>query len=399
MILCRSARLAICDGTRLETAVPQPETDSPGWSAPSDEGQLKQQLARIRADAIDRLWLGMLVVALLGVPISIARSVNTGWLGLYTAHIVTGLFVVAVFVARHRLSPNLKVAALMLVFWTVGLAALGTLGLVGAGSLWLSLSALLMGALYSVRAGIATAGVAVVATVIAGIGFCQGWLSLSFDANAQVRSPASWAGLLFALSVMPLTVFAAVANLHRSTVNLLAEVHRQRELIRLMATRDPVTEGPTSRVAIDRLEQALVGAGRVGNRVALLFIDLDGFKLINDAHGHEAGDAVLKAVAERFRRALRPGDTVARVGGDEFIVVLERVDQAGTALAVGQGLIDALISPMRYESLEIPISASIGVALFPDHAATATELIRVADRAMYAAKRAGKSRISLHASA
>ena len=376
-----------------------PPPEAAGWSVPSDEAELEQQLARIRAEAIDRLWLGMLVVALAGVPLSIARSAYTGWVGLYTAHVAAGFFVVAVYLARRRLSPTTKIAALMLVFWTVGLSALGSMGLVGAGPLWLSLSALLMGALYSIRAGLVTVLFALLATVLAGIGFWQGWLSLGFDANAQVRSPASWGGLLFVLVMMPVIVFAAVAGLHRSTLSLLAEVHRQRELIRRMATQDPVSGASTLRVAIDRLEQALIGAARLGKQVALLFIDLDGFKSINDAHGHEAGDAVLKAVAERCRGALRAGDTVARMGGDEFIVILQGVEGADAPRDIAQGLLDTFAAPVRYQDRELVISASIGVAVFPDHAATAGDLMRVADRAMYAAKRGGKNRISLHASA
>lgn len=376
-----------------------PATEPARWSDPSDERDLQQQLAQIRAEAIDRLWLGMLAVALLGVPISVARSAYTGWLPLYTAHVAAGFFVLAVFAARRHLSPNLKVAAVMLVFWTVGLAALIALGLVGAGPLWLSLSALLMGALYSVRAGLVTALVALVATVLAGVAFTQGWLSLGFDANAQVRSPASWSGLLFALVMMPVIVFAALAGLHRSTLSLLAEVHRQRELVRQLATHDAVTGAPTLRVAIDRLEQALIGAARFGKKVALLFIDLDGFKAINDAHGHEAGDAVLKAVAERCGAALRVGDTVARTGGDEFIVILLGIDSPKVPMAIGQKVLDSLAWPVRYRNVDLSVSASIGVALFPDHAGAATDLIRMADRAMYDAKRAGKNRVSLHASA
>ena len=373
--------------------------ESAGWSDPSGDAELEEQLGRIRAEAIDRLWMWMLVVALVGVPVSIARSAHTGWLALYTAHAVAGVFVVAVFFARRRLSPELKIAALMLVFWALGLAALVALGLVGAGPLWLSLSALLMGSLYSIRAGLVTALFAFIATVLTGIAFWEGWLTLGFDANAQVRSPASWGGLLFALLMMPLVVFAAVAGLHRSTLSLLGEVHRQRELIREMATHDPVSGASTLRVAIDRLEQALVGAGRLGKKVALLFIDLDGFKSINDAHGHEAGDAVLRAVTERCRAALRASDTVARMGGDEFIVILQGVDHREAPLSIGRGLLERLAAPVRYRDVELAVSASIGVAVFPEDAATAGDLMRVADRAMYAAKRGGKNRIHLHASA
>ena len=90
-------------------------SDQPGWSDPSGEAELQGQLARIRAETIDRLWLGMLAVALIGVPVSVARSAYTGWLGVYTAHIVTGILIVAVFIVRRRLSPGVKVAALMLV--------------------------------------------------------------------------------------------------------------------------------------------------------------------------------------------------------------------------------------------------------------------------------------------
>lgn len=140
----------------------------------------------------------------------------------------------------------------------------------------------------------------------------------------------------------------------------------------------------------DRLNHALARAGRTRKRVALIFIDLDAFKGINDSRGHEAGDRVLKEAARRLSGIARRGDTIARFGGDEFIVVVEEIDNASHAAVVAQRILAAFDAPVAVSPEEsMRISCSIGIAIFPDSAADAESLIRNADTAMFLAKKAG----------
>ena len=156
-----------------------------------------------------------------------------------------------------------------------------------------------------------------------------------------------------------------------------------------LAAHDPLTGLANRTLFADRLDRALARARREGRPGALLLLDLDGFKAINDAHGHAAGDHALVAVAERLRGCVREVDTVVRLGGDEFSVVLDGVDAAAEARRVAKRIRAALAEPLRLDGgAPLALSASIGVAVFAGWEAPA-DLLRRADGAMYAAKRAG----------
>jgi diguanylate cyclase (GGDEF)-like protein len=159
------------------------------------------------------------------------------------------------------------------------------------------------------------------------------------------------------------------------------------------ALNDDLTGLPNRRLLADRLTHALDMARRTGHEAALLYIDLDGFKLVNDSLGHAVGDQLLRQVAERLRTRVRSSDTLARLGGDEFAVVVsgDKVrDQASLAAAA---LLTTLAPPFRVEEHEITIGASIGMSVFPENGTTPMELLQQADGAMYAAKRTGKNRL------
>jgi diguanylate cyclase (GGDEF)-like protein len=139
----------------------------------------------------------------------------------------------------------------------------------------------------------------------------------------------------------------------------------------------------------DRLAHALARARRRGERVGLLYLDLDGFKAINDARGHAAGDAALRQVAARLRAAVRESETAARFGGDEFTVLIEPLRDPADAGAVAARIGAALRRPLEVERHEVRLSASIGIAIFPDDGADPQALLRSADRAMFRVKRSG----------
>ncbi|MEX8499644.1 MASE3 domain-containing protein [Leptothrix ochracea] len=160
-----------------------------------------------------------------------------------------------------------------------------------------------------------------------------------------------------------------------------------------IAHYDALTRLPNRVLLSDRLHQAMTQAMRRKNRLAVAFLDLDGFKTINDQHGHAVGDQVLVAMAARMRHALRDGDTLARLGGDEFVAVLldlESFEASGPLLA---RLLDAASQPLKVDDLDIRLSASLGVTFFPQNQdVDADQLLRQADQAMYQAKLAGKNR-------
>ncbi len=193
----------------------------------------------------------------------------------------------------------------------------------------------------------------------------------------------------------------AVRDEHGETSNYIgifsditAEKENEERLYKL-AHYDLLTGLPNRVLFEDRLRQAMRQSRRDKRRLAVMFIDLDGFKAINDELGHASGDELLKQVAQRLRESLREADTVGRFGGDEFTVVIgyiEEPDAYGAALLVAEKLIDEISHPYHLDGLERRVSASIGIALYPEHGNSAETLIDNADAAMYQAKRRGKSR-------
>ena len=165
------------------------------------------------------------------------------------------------------------------------------------------------------------------------------------------------------------------------------------ERLWLLAHCDALTGLPNRALYWDRLEQELLRARRVARSVAVLWVDLDGFKAVNDRLGHAAGDALLRAVAQRLCHRMRDSDTVARVGGDEFALILPDVTDSEAVVGVATELAASLAEPFELPQGPARISASIGMAWYPQHAAEAETLVQYADMAMYAAKRAGRSRV------
>jgi len=166
--------------------------------------------------------------------------------------------------------------------------------------------------------------------------------------------------------------------------------------LQFVVSHDPLTGLPNRTIFSQRLGQALAQAARYDHKVALLFIDLDRFKIVNDTMGHEAGDRLLREVADRFRESLREGDTVARHGGDEFVVLIEQYDSAIQLAGVAQKIIDQAVQPYLFDGHEFHISASIGIATYPNDGQDGAALLKHADIAMYRAKEAGKNQYQFY---
>jgi diguanylate cyclase (GGDEF)-like protein/PAS domain S-box-containing protein len=162
--------------------------------------------------------------------------------------------------------------------------------------------------------------------------------------------------------------------------------------LRHQAFHDPLSGLPNRALFMDRLKHALARANRRGNKVAVLFTDLDDFKIINDSLGHEAGDQLLVAVAERLKACLRPEDTAARLGGDEFTILVEEVDGVSDAVRVAERIAESLQPPFALDQHEVFSTTSIGIALSSPLQEQPADLLRHADLAMYRAKHKGKAR-------
>lgn len=173
----------------------------------------------------------------------------------------------------------------------------------------------------------------------------------------------------------------------------LESAHDEAAATRLASLHDPLTSLPNRNLFNDRLEHGLAQARRHGWTLAVMFIDLDGFKAINDSHGHAAGDQVLKTVASRLKSMTREDDTVSRHGGDEFLYLLMELRQESDATRIAEKIIARVGEPFEIETegepIQVSVKCSVGISIFPRNGSTDTLLIDSADKAMYRAKRAG----------
>jgi diguanylate cyclase (GGDEF)-like protein len=176
-----------------------------------------------------------------------------------------------------------------------------------------------------------------------------------------------------------------------------ADQERIDELAR-QAFHDPLTDLPNRALFADRLAQALARLERHDQVIAVILLDLDGFKEVNDSLGHDAGDRLLVALSQRLRACLRPADSIARLGGDEFTILLEEIASTSEATRVAERIEDSLRMPFVLDGHEVKVTASIGIALNSGNDIEPDDLVRNADAAMYRAKRAGKARYEIHES-
>ena len=211
------------------------------------------------------------------------------------------------------------------------------------------------------------------------------------DITAQKQSEQEIIGARDSLEQQVVERTRELAN----TVKQLQVEIEEREKIAaeldFLANHDALTGLPSLRLCKDRLDQSLAEARRNRQTSAVMFVDLDGFKEINDQYGHDFGDMVLKTTADRIKSEIRETDTVARIGGDEFVIILSSLPETAIAERIAATVIDQVAQPLKIKDVEVVITASIGISLYPEHGTTAEKLIRAADKAMYEIKRKGKN--------
>lgn len=190
--------------------------------------------------------------------------------------------------------------------------------------------------------------------------------------------------------------FNAMANTIQDRIHSLEEVHQEEkrlsDKLERIAHYDTLTNLPNRALLADRLQQAMAQANRHNNSLAVVYLDLDGFKKINDTYGHHIGDILLVTLAGRMEQVLRAGDTLSRIGGDEFVIVLSDLKDASACEMILDRLLHVTNTPVIINDIFVQVSSSIGVTFYPQDGASADQLMRHADQAMYGAKQSGKNR-------
>jgi len=225
-------------------------------------------------------------------------------------------------------------------------------------------------------------------------GSLHSYAAVDIDANQLARELATVRNSAFFGALITTLVMLALGALGyrqlRERIQQLDSTTRDAEHFRHLATHDGLTALPNRLSATERLQAALDQGAGSARPIAVLYLDIDGFKSVNDRYGHACGDQVLIATTRRMRACVRDSDIVARLAGDEFVVVLPNIEDEQVAIRIAQELVAALSAPVRALGASIAVSASIGIACYPRHGDSVEALLAAADGAMYAAKQAGK---------
>ena len=229
-----------------------------------------------------------------------------------------------------------------------------------------------------------------------GVANLQGW-----HVNAvPTHTLGSMINVSIVLSLTAFLIWLMAGDLRAALANLTAEnerVRRSQARIEFLATHDSLTGLPNRILARDRFGHAIALARRHQTMAALVFLDLDNFKSVNDSLGHPRGDELLRTVGDRLTKVLRDSDTVCRQGGDEFLILLGDVRDSSDVAEIGVKLLGQLTAPFLLDGLEVSTSGSMGIAMYPDDGADFDELLKKADIAMYVAKDAGRNAVRFFA--
>ncbi|MEH6557445.1 MAG: diguanylate cyclase [Oceanicoccus sp.] len=357
---------------------------------------MDDRLQQVLDQVLNRTVILLTIFAIPTALSSVVRAVSHGWQPVFGLQlgIVTVLLIATWW--RHQITSTTKAALLISSCVFVAWAGLYTFGVMASAGHWLAVLAIfLIGMVCNTKSAIIGTGIVLAGIAAIGLFEVSGYIEPAITPAVFVSAAGSWVVELLCSLLFIATVFPTVSDYKAATREMIAASETRRNKIAYLAEHDQLTDLPLLRTARDRLDMACSRARRNKAKAALFFIDLDGFKTLNDTHGHDAGDACLKAIATRLNTRLRAEDTASRIGGDEFVVVLDEISGSFEATQLAAELIELINVPTSFSNAELQVGASIGIAMFPDNSLNAQRLQPLADKAMYEAKQAGKNRYVL----
>lgn len=364
----------------------------------TSDKSVDEYIDTFKAEALEKLTGYMSVLIIIAMPISIYRTVRFGWLDIYYVEYALFMLLALVYIFRRRSSYRSIIYTYLMIGFATSIVEYYHFGLMGAGEV-ASMFSLMLSLFYLDRRHtyVVFATVTILFIFGAYVTTYSG-ITPRVDQETYGHSLVPWivayqAGMLFFF-----LIGLSVSHLQQQTIRMVVElkqknavIEQQKQEIEYLANHDPLTGLPTLRVAEHRLEDVLKFAAEKQHQSALLFLDLDGFKAINDSYGHEAGDAVLKTTAERISSSMRSADIACRVGGDEFLVIVEKISNETEISNLCKRLVSAISEPVSFNNTQLQVSVSIGAATYPTSADDAKSLRAKADQLMYKVKQDGKN--------
>ena len=359
---------------------------------------VQEQVEDLKTRALSKLTNYVMVSAIFLFSAFLYRLTDTDWQDIYVLQFCAFFLAMFTFALRNKLSYKTTIYSYLIIGITLATSEFISLGLSGMGEV-AALFCVILSLFYLDKKS--TAIVSLIVTVIFGVAlyeYLYAGRALSANDINYITWPSAWIGRFTAYLAFFLVLGVSIYFLQDQIIRLLMKletqkrtIESQKEQIEYLANHDALTGLPSLRLADDQLDAALKLAIQQNHKSALLFLDLDGFKTVNDTYGHEAGDEVLKQVAERISLVVRSGDVACRVGGDEFLVIMERVKSRSDLEGLCQRLISVISEPLFYDNTEVSIGVSIGAASYPCSASSSRDLRLKADELMYQVKKSGKN--------
>ncbi len=343
--------------------------------------------------AANQLVVGAAIVACIAVPVSVSRTISFGWNPVYGIHIAGLIAMLLLCWHRHRLAVSIKLGVVLIISISVSVSALFNTGIYGNGPIWGAFSVFVASMYLQRNAIVAVAAFFLGLYVLSGIGFMNGWLTLPADPIEYLRSPTVWGSAIIGSFFFVVLIIIVYTTQKSMTQQLILELENKTKQLAMMADHDSLTGLPNLRFIRSRTEALLEELKERGGESALFFIDLDGFKSVNDAHGHDAGDHVLKNIATALLGIVRSGDVVARVGGDEFVILVN--GNASLPLPdledFARRILAAVQTETRYDNRSLVVGASVGLTRLANESDSYDAAVMRADKAMYRVKSEGKN--------
>ena len=351
-----------------------------------------------REAAIPKFTYGVFCLASVALPLSLSRSIVTGWQLIYSIEIVCFLVIAVLCFFRKKIKSSIQAWALLFINLIIAVVCLFTFGIVG-GAVVSSLSCILICIFFiNARTAILIGTILLIAFATSSYLFVFQDRQLPLNEMIYVSTLSSWGTVLFGSVFFIILVVFGVFKQRRESFVLISQleertkvIEQQKHSLEHQANHDSLTGLPSLRLAQQQLEITLTKARIANYQSALFFLDLDGFKKINDSHGHAAGDSVLKETASRIVSTIRENDTACRIGGDEFIIIIEEVENAEHIEKLCARLIETINKPVSFENNMLKVGVSIGAVTYPTIAQDAKSLLQKADELMYQVKANGKN--------
>lgn len=340
---------------------------------------------------------GMVIICSIGLPISLSRWPDIGFQWVFVHHIAITLTAYICYFRSNTKNYNIDLLAISLMLTSMVISGSFSFGLQSGAVTFAIFTSFIVGFAWGLRLAIIYSIGWCVFIIGTGWLFIEGHLQYVISPNDYSQSIGAWLVVALGSSFTIIFILIAANQAYIHLLRLLEKIEQQKQEIENIANIDYITGFYNARLCNPHIAQAISIAKREQTLVAILFIDLNEFKKVNDTHGHDLGDSVLSESSKRIKSVLRDMDIACRVGGDEFLIILPTIHNIPEIIDITERIHNAIKPSFDLANATIQISCSIGAALYPNNAEDPDTLRKMADAAMYKAKKAHSSHVEFYA--